>query len=114
MSYIAQDAAKKLPCPIARVRGDADKDGNVKSKCSGAECMFWRWRPLDAADPRFGSAIIREQGQLKMEEKPADGDKPKTDASFHKRAVAKVSANLEGYIIRHDDEQGFCGMAGKP
>ena len=100
--------AKALHCPIARIRGE-DKP---PARCIGPTCMLWRYAPLLMDDPRVQSAIVREVGFLRNETK--GDEKPPADLALHKRAVARVNAAPDRYVIRDETDKGFCGIGGAP
>lgn len=106
MTYRTPEEAGQMSCPIARTRPDLDADGKIKSKCSGPDCILWRWKPRLATDPEFKSAIQREMAVLAQEAKSDNSMK------FHKEAVANVMSDPEGFGIA--SERGYCGLAPVP
>lgn len=111
MSYLKPAEAAQKPCPVARVQGDADKDGNINPRCRAGACIAWRWRPMDAGDPRFRSALQRE---IVLLQSAAPADKPLSDHAAHKAATAAIARDAGRYIVRADDDLGYCGLAGRP
>ena len=102
MTYRTVDEAKHLQCPIARTFEQGKGE-----KCDGDACMLWRWERPMARGGSFEAAVKREMACMAQE----DG-KGRPHMSFHKKAVAKVSADLEGHGVRSD--QGYCGLGGRP
>jgi hypothetical protein len=101
MTYLTPKDAGKMICPIARCQGTE----KVQPKCVGDKCILWRWKELMASDPRFMSAIKREEALL-------SGETGKSAAAVHKHAVANVMKYPEGYGVTR--ELGFCGLGGVP
>ena len=101
MTYRTPEEAAKMACPIARITPDN------KSKCVGPDCILWRWKPRLASDAEFIAAVKREEAVLAQ----ADGT-GKSGAVFHKKAVANVMRDPEGYGIASD--RGYCGLAPVP
>lgn len=97
-----EQAAEKWLCPAARVFGEQ----TVQKMCRGPECAAWRWRTGLAADPDFQSAIQREMAVLAQEAGKEHA------VGFHKKAVARVMSNPEGFGIKR--ERGYCGLGGVP
>lgn len=100
--------AQACICPIARVSG-AEKPS---AKCVASACILWRWADLLADDPRVQSAVVREVALMRGETK--EGEKPLSDDTLRKRAIARIAANKDGYIVRDENDKGWCGLAGRP
>ncbi len=100
--------ARACHCPIARVRGEE----KPPAKCVGPDCILWRYAPILADDPRVLSAITREVTLMKGEVKP--DEKQPADETLRKKAVAKIAANPDGYIIRDEKDRGWCGLGSRP
>lgn len=107
MTYHTPKEAAKYNCPIARTRPETNANGGVKAKCSGPDCILWRWKPRLASDPEFKAAIQRECAALAQEEGSG-----KAMISFLKKATANVAADPQGYGI--NPERGYCGLGGVP
>lgn len=108
MTAVFEKDAGTLLCPLARTFG-AEK---LSAKCRGAECAAWRWLPMSAGDPRFMSAVKREEGLLAAEAKEKDG-KEHNLSKFHNKAVARVKADPNAFTYPDSEkDRGYCGMGG--
>lgn len=101
----AKEAAT-FSCPIARVSGEDPVD----PQCRGDKCMFWRWVPIAADDPRVLSAITREIAILRGEA----GNEKKAEPTLRKEAIARVSKDPKAFTFPTDRDKGWCGLAGRP
>jgi len=108
LTYRTEAESRSMPCPIARIQGDADSSGNIRANCRGSDCMFWRWRNW-SDDPAWHQAVKDRQAEIRAE----NPDWP--NIKIHKRAVADVEDRKKEVIeAAGDQRQGYCGMAGKP
>jgi hypothetical protein len=102
-ALIPTDAATRL-CPLSRTFAATP----AILGCRGPDCMFWRWEPISAADPRVTQAIQDRINAL-------HADKPNVSKGLlHKEAVAWVMENRRALGIPTEPEKGFCGAAGVP
>lgn len=73
-------------------------------KCQAAECMAWRWIPLEA-DAAFLAAVAK---RVKVEN-------PETGKPYHHTQAAKyVTENRAEFGLPTKPLLGYCGLAGKP
>ncbi|MFV1593311.1 hypothetical protein VWZ88_12690 [Phaeobacter sp. JH20_36] len=107
--FITPEQAGKLACPLARVHGDGDQ-----RKCRAEKCIIWRWLPHSASDPRFLSAIKREEAVLAQDKAAETGQKAKPQHLYHKKAVANVMRDPEAYGVEVEHQHGYCGLGGRP
>ena len=101
MTYITEQQAAEKACPVARTF--AEWKG---AKCDGAKCILWRWRIPLATDQVFLNAVKAET--VKMIEQ----DGGKGGPHRHKKAVAAVMSDKEGYGLI--PTTGFCGLGSRP
>lgn len=112
MTLITPPEARKKTCPLARVQGDVKDDGSVNGNCRAEMCILWRWKDIQTGDHRYQSALTREIGLIGQEHQAENGGKGWSKDRIHKAAIARLSDNIEGFIIRTDDDRGYCGLAG--
>lgn len=67
----------------------------------GAQCMAWRWRPLQC-DDLWKAAVKNAAIEI--------GDK----SPSRTRAADHVASNREKYGLPSKPFEGFCGLAGNP
>ena len=104
LTYLTPEQAPSRLCPLARAFGGAQ----AQTGCRGPDCMFWRWQPISAADPRVTQAIQDAMEKLLVA-------KPTVQkALLHKEAVAEIMEHPHAYSIPTEPEKGFCGAAGVP
>ena len=112
MTLLTPAEARQKACPVARVSGvPEDAKGNVRCECRGPDCVLWRWKPISVTDHRFLSAVARETALIE-EERKASTDKPKKSASSE--AAERVGFAVDRYVIRDENDKGWCGLGGRP
>jgi hypothetical protein len=112
MTLLTPTEATKRLCPIARISARQGKTpDDVPATCCGPQCTLWRWKAITTNDHRFLSAVAREAALIE-EERQGKTDKPKKSATSE--AAERVGFAVDRYIVRTDDDKGWCGLGGRP
>ncbi len=103
MKATPAQAREEWPCPLARTF-----DKKIGPNCDADHCPMWRWIALSSSDPKFVSAVKKEQRRL------ADEEGRKNNGGLHKIAVKNVMADRPAHNVPEKPTHGYCGIAGKP
>ena len=107
MTLLTPAEARQKACPFFREAGVPK--GKPAYPCLVSDCHIWRWKAISANDPRFLSAVTREASTIQAE---ADAKGKIVNAT--KIAAERVGFNVDDYIIRTDEDKGWCGLGGRP